>query len=125
MKTHSLQGAMAIERAVRSADRRLDFLDMAMQIAHSHHERWDGNGYPDGLKTVDIPIPARLMALADVFDALVSNRVYKRAIPFDEAKDIIVAERGRHFDPDVVDAFLDSFNDFIVVTEKYKGKDDE
>jgi putative two-component system response regulator len=125
MKTHSMLGAMAIDRALRNADRRLDFLDMAMQIAHYHHERWNGSGYPEGLKGKAIPIPARLMALADVFDALISRRVYKEAMPFGQAKDIIVAERGRHFDPDVVDAFLRSFDEFVTVAEKYRESDGE
>jgi putative two-component system response regulator len=120
MKTHSELGAMAIERALRNADRRLDFLDMAMQIARYHHEKWDGSGYPEGLKGDAIPIPARLMALADVFDALISRRVYKEAMPFGQVKDLIVAERGRHFDPDVVDAFLHSFDEFISVAETYR-----
>lgn len=125
MKTHSMLGALSIERALRNADRRLDFLDMAMQIAHYHHERWDGNGYPEGLKGDAIPIPARLMALADVFDALISRRVYKAAIPLERAKMMIVAERESHFDPDVVDAFLDSLNDFVAIAEKYRESDGE
>jgi putative two-component system response regulator len=125
MKTHSMLGALSIERALRNADRRLDFLDMAMQIAHYHHERWDGNGYPEGLKGDAIPIPARLMALADVFDALISRRVYKAAIPLERAKMMIVAERESHFDPDVVDAFLDSLNDFVAIAEKYREGDGE
>ena len=87
MKTHSMLGATSIERALRNADRRLDFLDMAMQIAHYHHEKWDGSGYPEGLKEDAIPIPARLMALADVFDALISRRVYKPPMPYEQAKE--------------------------------------
>lgn len=125
MKTHSMLGAMAIERALSNADRRLDFLDMAMQIARYHHEKWDGSGYPEGLKGDAIPISARLMALADVFDALISRRVYKEAMSFGQVKDIIVAERARHFDPDVVDAFLNSFDEFITVAEKYRESDGE
>jgi putative two-component system response regulator len=125
MKTHSMLGAMSLERALRDADRRLDFLDMAMQIAHYHHEKWDGSGYPEGLKQKAIPIPARLMALADVFDALITRRVYKPPMPYEQAKEIIVAERGRHFDPDVVDAFLHSFDDFVTVAEKYRERSDE
>jgi len=125
MKTHSMLGATSIERALRNADRRLDFLDMAMQIAHYHHEKWDGSGYPDGLKEEAIPIPARLMALADVFDALISRRVYKPPISYEQAKNIIVAERGNHFDPDVVDAFLRSFDEFVTVAEKYRERDGE
>lgn len=120
MKTHSQLGATAIERAVSNADRRVDFLVMAKQIVHFHHEKWDGTGYPAGLALDAIPIPARLMALADVFDALVSRRVYKTPIPEGQARDFIVGERGRHFDPDIVDAFLDCFDDFVAVAQKYQ-----
>ena len=120
MKTHSQMGATAIERALRNADRRIDFLDMAKQISHFHHEKWNGSGYPEGLKADDIPIPARLMALADVFDALISHRVYKPAMPVEQARQLIADERGRHFDPDVVDAFLADFDDFVAVAQKYR-----
>ncbi len=123
MKTHSLLGAMSIERAVRNADRRLDFLDMAMQIAHFHHEKWDGSGYPEGLKSDDIPIPARLMALADVFDALISHRVYKPPMLVEQAREVIVSERGRHFDPDLVDVFLADFDEFVLVARQYEEDD--
>lgn len=120
MKTHSLLGATAIERAVRNADHRVDFLVMAKQIAHFHHEKWDGSGYPEGLKADDIPIPARLMALADVFDALVSRRIYKTSMSEELARDLIASERGHHFDPDVVDAFLANFDEFVAVSRKYR-----
>lgn len=120
MQTHSLLGATAIERALRNADRRVDFLDMAMEIAHFHHEKWDGGGYPDGLKGDAIPISARLMALADVFDALISRRAYKQPLSADTARDMIADERGRHFDPDVAEAFLDDFAEFVAVAERYR-----
>ncbi len=120
MKTHCLIGARAIERAVRDADRSVDFLNIARQIAHSHHEKWDGSGYPDGLTGDAIPIPARLMALADVFDALISRRVYKQPMPVEKARDIIVGERGSHFDPEVVDAFLAGFDEFVAVAQRYR-----
>ena len=123
MKTHSLLGASAIERAVREADRNVDFLDIARQIAHFHHEKWDGSGYPRGLKGNEIPISARLMALADVFDALISRRVYKAPMPVEQARDIIIGERGSHFDPDVVDAFLAGFAEFVAVARKYQESD--
>jgi putative two-component system response regulator len=119
MKTHSQLGAMAIDHALRNVDRSIDFLDMAKQITHFHHEKWDGSGYPEGRKGDDIPISARLMALADVFDALVSRRVYKQPIPVEQAREIIAAERGRHFDPDVVAAFLAGFAEFVVVARRY------
>lgn len=119
MKTHPRLGASAIKRALINAGHRVDFLDMAMDIAQFHHEKWDGSGYLEGLKGDAIPIPGRLMALADVFDALISRRVYKEPMPFDRAREIIAGERGRHFDPDLVDAFLEGFVDFVHVAKKY------
>ena len=121
MKTHALLGAKAIERAARDAGRSVEFLDIAKQISHFHHEKWNGTGYPEGLKNDDIPIPARLMAVADVFDALVSPRAYKTPMPADQARDIMLAERGSHFDPDVIDAFQARFDDFAEIADKYKN----
>jgi putative two-component system response regulator len=120
MKSHSLLGAQAIARALRNVDRSIDFLDMAQQIANFHHEKWDGSGYPEGRCGDDIPLPARLMALADVFDALISSRVYKSPLSATEAKEIIAAERGRHFDPDIVDAFMTGFAEFRAVALRYR-----
>jgi putative two-component system response regulator len=120
MKTHAQLGAQAIKRALRNADRSVVFLDMAMEIARSHHEKWDGSGYPEGLQGDTIPVSARLMALADVFDALISRRVYKLPMPAEQAREIIVGERDRHFDPDVVDAFLAGFGNFVAVAEQYR-----
>ena len=117
MKTHCRIGADAIARAIGSARRErpdratgstpeaLSFLEMARIIALSHHERWDGTGYPDGLAGDAIPLPARLMAVADVFDALTSPRVYKAPWSFDAAAEYIVRNSGTHFDPDIVAAF--------------------
>ncbi|WP_040570997.1 response regulator [Methyloversatilis thermotolerans] len=124
MKTHARQGADAIWRAIRDHDRNeereaLDFLYVAMDIAAHHHERWDGSGYPDGLAGQDIPLAARLMALADVFDALISQRCYKPALPMEQAKSIICAGRGSHFDPDVVDAFLMRADNFAEIAARY------
>lgn len=123
MKTHALLGAQAIERAVRDAGRKVEFLDIAKQISHYHHEKWDGSGYPEGLKNDAIPIPARLMAVADVFDALISPRVYKPPIPFGQARDIIVAGRGSHFDPDITTAFEVAFDDFVAIARQYQNGD--
>lgn len=120
MKTHSVLGSEAIERAERDIEEPLAFLSVAKEIARWHHEKWDGSGYPDGLKGDLIPVSARLMAVADVFDALISARVYKPALPYTEARDIIAAGRGRHFDPDIVDAFLEGFDDFVAIAERYK-----
>jgi putative two-component system response regulator len=120
MRTHCEIGAQAIERAVRDADRSVDFLDIARQVARYHHEKWDGSGYPEGRKGDAIPIPARLMALADVFDALTMRRVYKPPMSVEQAQGIIASEHGRHFDPDVVDAFLTGFADFVAVAQRYQ-----
>lgn len=121
MKTHAELGSRAIELAIKDVERPVKFLSLAKEISHWHHERWDGNGYPDGLTEDAIPTSARLMALADVFDALISKRVYKSAMSFDEARKIIVNERNRQFDPDITDAFLANFDEFIQIAEKYQA----
>lgn len=115
MKTHAMMGAKAIELAERDIEEPVEFLTLAKEIAHWHHERWDGNGYPDGLKQDEIPISARLMALADVFDALITRRVYKPPLPYEEALQIISAGRGSQFDPDVTDAFITHYEDFVSI----------
>lgn len=120
MKTHARLGSDAIDLAERDIEQEVEFLSLAKEIAHWHHERWDGTGYPDGLAGEAIPLSARLMTLADVFDALISVRVYKPAMPFGEARDIIVAGRGAQFDPDVTDAFLAGFDEFASVAQLYR-----
>lgn len=122
MRTHARLGAEAIEKAERAVHQRLDFLATAKIIARWHHERWDGGGYPDGLAGEAIPIPARLMALADVFDALITARVYKPALPVDEARRIIEAESGRQFDPDVVAAFQQCFGEFAEIARRFADR---
>ena len=119
MQTHPLLGAASLKRALVNAEHGVDFLNMAMEIAQYHHEKWDGSGYMEGLGGDAIPIPGRMMALADVFDALVSRRVYKEPMPFEQARNIIASERGRHFDPDLVDAFLGGYAEFVQVARKY------
>ena len=120
MQTHARLGSDAIEEAERDIETPLPFLAVAKEIAHWHHEKWDGSGYPDGLAGESIPIAARLMALADVFDAVISVRVYKPAMSFAEAREIIAAGRGKHFDPDVCDAFLGGFDEFVAIAERYR-----
>ncbi|MCF8151771.1 MAG: two-component system response regulator [Burkholderiaceae bacterium] len=120
MQTHSRLGSDAIEHAESDIEMPLEFLSVAKEIARWHHEKWDGSGYPDGLVGESIPVAARLMALADVFDALISVRVYKPAMSFDEARAIITQGRGTHFDPDAVDAFLDKFDEFVAIAERYR-----
>ena len=121
MQQHTVIGARSIERSMtgESDHTPLAFLHVAMDIARWHHEKWDGSGYPDGLKGDQIPLSARLMALADVFDALISRRVYKPAFTHEEAKRIILEERGRHFDPVLVDVFAERFEDFRAIALRY------
>jgi len=107
MKTHTTIGRDAIVTAEKILDTPHSFLQCAREIAYSHQEKWDGTGYPLGLKGDDIPISARLMALADVYDALISKRVYKPAMTHEDALAIIVKGRDTHFDPDMVDAFVE------------------
>ena len=106
MKTHAAIGRDAIAAAEALLDEPVSFLAHAREIAYSHQEKWDGSGYPQGLVGERIPLSARLMAVADVYDALISRRVYKPAMPHDKAVQIIREGRGTHFDPDVVDAFV-------------------
>jgi putative two-component system response regulator len=120
MKTHAKLGSDAIEQAEIDVEKPVAFLVLAKEIAHWHHEKWNGSGYPDGLIGDAIPISARLMAVADVFDALISPRVYKPGMSFDKARDIIAAERGKHFDPDMVDVFLAGFDDFVAIAQQYQ-----
>ncbi len=119
MQTHAKQGSDAIEHAERDIEIKLEFLSVAKEVTRWHHEKWDGSGYPDGLAGEAIPLSARLMALADVFDALITQRVYKPAIPYEQSRQIILAERGKQFDPDVVDAFIDAFPEFLAIAERY------
>ena len=123
MKTHAVMGSEAIAQAERDAAKPVAFLSLAKEIAHYHHEKWDGSGYPDGLAGDAIPVSARLMALADVFDALINKRVYKEAMDFAVARDIITASRGTHFDPDVVDTFVATYGEFCAIAERYRDDD--
>ena len=107
MKTHTTLGRNAIQAAERLLDSPTTFLHLAREIAWTHHEKWDGKGYPQGLSGNDIPVPGRLMAIVDVYDALLSKRVYKPAIPHETALSMIREGSGTHFDPDIVDGFLE------------------
>ena len=119
MKTHAELGSNAIAQAEADAEKPVEFLAIAKMIARSHHEKWNGSGYPDGLAGDDIPIAARLMALADVFDALTCKRVYKPAFSFEDAYRIILDGKGIHFDPDIVEAFVCDFETFIAIAKAY------
>ena len=119
MKTHTTIGSDAIALAERDIDTSVEFLRQAKEIARSHHERWDGTGYPDGLAGDTIPLSARLMAIADVFDALISKRVYKPAITFSEVYRIMQEGRDKHFDPDIIDNFLAGYKEFEAIAAHY------
>ena len=119
MKTHTTLGHDAIEKAEQALGARVDFLSMAKQIALSHQEKWDGSGYPEGLQGTDIPLAARMMALADVYDALISRRIYKDDMPIDQAVEIIVKGKGSHFDPDLVDAFIEIQDQFFAIAQRF------
>lgn len=122
MKKHAQLGANALIEAEKLIGRENNFLQYAREIAMWHHEHWDGSGYPDGLRGEDIPVSARLMALADVYDALISERVYKQAFEHDVAVQTIIEGRGTHFDPDIVDAFLALQDQFQHIAEQYQDR---
>ena len=106
MKMHCIYGRDVLAEARRDAGN-VAFLAMGQEITHFHHEKWDGSGYPEGLAGRNIPLAARIVALADVYDALTSKRCYKQSLPHEQARTIILRDRGRHFDPQIVDAFID------------------
>jgi putative two-component system response regulator len=119
MKTHTTLGRDAILQAERELGIGIPFLNYAKEIAYSHQEKWDGSGYPEGLSGDDIPISARLMALADVYDALICRRVYKAPMPHEKAVQIILEGQGTHFDPDIVDAFVELQGEFQMIANTY------
>ena len=118
MKTHSTAGEQIINSVINTVeDADSGYLLQAEDMAHYHHEKWNGQGYPEGLVGADIPLSARIMAVADVFDALVSKRSYKDGMPFDKAMDIIKEGAGSHFDPMIVKAFVDSADEVREIAE--------
>jgi len=118
MKTHSIIGANIL------AYSKAEVLKLAEQIAISHHEKWNGRGYPQGLAGDNIPLAARIVGLVDVFDALTSKRPYKDPFPVEVALDIIEKDRGQHFDPDVVDVFLENIHEILKIKEEVGLKED-
>jgi putative two-component system response regulator len=125
MKTHCKLGRDAIQHAEDQLGLEVEFLKYAKEIAYGHQEKWDGSGYPEGLGGDDIPISARLMAVADVYDALISRRVYKDGMPHEKAVGIITEGRGSHFDPDVTDAFLVLKDQFQEIAKRYADSDED
>jgi putative two-component system response regulator len=121
MKTHTIVGAETLDAALQRFPN-ARFLQLAREIAISHHEKFDGSGYPYGLAGQQIPMCGRIVAVADVYDALTSRRVYKEAIPHEQAVAIIRRDRGTHFDPDIVDAFLRAEAQIIAVRERLRDE---
>ena len=111
MKKHAAEGG-AVVRKVLYGITDEEYLSLASDIATYHHEKWDGSGYPKGLHEDRIPLAARIMAIADVYDALVSERCYKDPIPEDEAFQIILESSGTHFDPELVRVFIENKDSF-------------
>ncbi|HEX3953885.1 MAG TPA: two-component system response regulator [Stellaceae bacterium] len=124
MKTHTTLGFESILQAEQRTGSSIDFLRYAKEIALSHQEKWDGSGYPEARSGIDIPLSARLMAVADVYDALISRRIYKP--PFSQEKSIAIMREGRaaHFDPDILDAFLAHTDDFQRIAENFADDDE-
>jgi putative two-component system response regulator len=120
MKAHTTLGAQTLEAAARKHPK-AKYLKLAREIAESHHEKWDGTGYPGGLKHGAIPLAGRIVAVADVYDALVSKRVYKGSFTHVTARAIILEGRGTHFDPAIVDAFLAAEGQFLEVQKRFSS----
>jgi len=120
MKTHATIGQAILASAELETQGGSGVITVAIKIAGEHHEKWDGSGYPSGLKGEEISLPARIMALADVYDALMSKRVYKAGWSYEDVTSEIVSQRGAHFDPLVVDAFMMERSGFSAIHSKYK-----
>ncbi|MBN1393781.1 MAG: response regulator [Pirellulales bacterium] len=123
MKQHAVIGSKTLDAAV-DVHPEAKFLCMARDIARSHHEWFDGSGYPDGLAGESIPLCGRIVGLADVYDALTTKRVYKKAYSHDVARDIILEETGTHFDPDIVRAFIENENLFVKIREQFLAREE-
>ena len=117
MKLHTVKGY----EVLRGADS--PFLQMGATIAYTHHEKWDGSGYPRGLKGSEIPAEGRVVALADVFDALCSRRVYKESWPIDKVFDELKNCSGSHFDPEIVDIFFENLDEVLEIKAQFPAND--
>jgi putative two-component system response regulator len=127
MKTHAEAGARVLEAILGlevdgGVTDEVSFMPMAVAIARSHHERWDGRGYPDGLAAEAIPLSARVTAVADVLDALASARVYKRAMPLHEAREVLLESAGSHFDPEIVAAADRAWPTLVAIHDRFEAR---
>lgn len=118
IKTHTTIGAETLREVYKKHHENI-FVCVGIEIAESHHEKWDGTGYPNSLASENIPLAARILALGDVYDALTSRRCYKEPFSHDKSREIIISDRGKHFDPDIVDAFVASEDEFVVVRKRF------
>ena len=125
MRTHPKVGFDALLRAEKTLGQTANWLSVAKELVLSHQEKWDGSGYPQGLWGGQIPLSARIVTLADVYDALISNKVYKDGVSHDAAVKIVQSERGKHFDPDVVDAFVALQDQFAAIAQHHADTDDD
>ncbi|MBF0302411.1 MAG: response regulator [Desulfamplus sp.] len=124
MKKHTIYGRDIIAASEKSLGEE-SFLTLAREIAYTHHEKWDGSGYPEGTRCDMIPLSGRIMAIADVYDALISKRVYKSPFSHSKAVEIITNGKGTHFDPDIAGAFIEHENEFRLIALKYADFDEE
>ena len=125
MRTHTTIGFEAIVRAEKTLGRPSPLLAITKELVLSHQEKWDGSGYPQRLSGTRIPVSARIIAIADVYDALISNKVYKAGVPHDKAVQVIFGERGAHFDPDMVDAFIEIQDEFESIARRHADTDSD
>lgn len=125
MKTHTTLARQAIESAEKALSCTHPFLQTVKELAYSHQEKWDGSGYPQGLVEDHIPVSARLMAIADVYDALISNKVYKDGVSHEHAVGVIFQGRASHFDPDMVDAFIEIQDEFAAIAQRFADTDQD
>ena len=125
MRTHTTLARDAIEQAQTLLGQPTQLLQTIKELAFCHHEKWDGSGYPQGLSGDQIPLAARLLAVADVYDALISDRVYKSGVPHEKAAGIIFQGRASHFDPDLADAFIEIQDEFQAIARHYADTDQD
>ena len=125
LKTHTTLAGKMIEQAEEVLGFRADLLNTLKEMTVSHHEKWDGTGYPQGLSADQVPLAARLLAVVDVYEALISDRVYKTGIPHDEAVAVIFQGRSSQFDPDIVDAFIEIKDEFQAIAGRFADSDQD
>jgi PAS domain S-box-containing protein len=123
MKQHAIKGGKALKEAADEVGEEASYLSVGTDVAYYHHEHWDGTGYPFGLEKDQIPLAARIVAVADVYDALTTKRRYKKAYSHDEAEELIAREKGKQFDPELVEAFLEIAEEFRHIRDELSGAD--